>query len=371
MQRTYLNLNCCPGSFYSRALTAKEVQDIAECSNKAQEGDLVAWSSTVMIPKGNVLDMNIAKEEFCSVSKQISIFPERKLHDQALHWCDNLKATIALPRSQQENENLFAMSEPFLSVCQPPNHATLFLWVGATDKISNGEHRDYMGKLLNYSNFVGSSKSSSKSCVAMKIPPEEGGWDDVSCGKTYSFCVACEESIPTTLKMRGLCEDDFQALMFRLSPKYGQKTGFRGFTKYEIYFDEDTLTWTLWDMWTNVTAATYFAYDSSYPLGTHKWQLATDYYVCGKPKDSEHMLALSACYDWEYSCEDATCINLTQRCDMRVDCPDASDEKSCEKLSLPSDYLATLTPPGVEPGPLKMNLNISLIGFSEVYIIRI
>lgn len=93
------------------------------------------------------------------------------------------------------------------------------------------------------------------------------------------------------------------------------------------------------------------SFNSSFPL--HLGSLVT--------------LGLSACYAWEYSCKDGTCIDLEQRCDLRVDCPDKSDEIGCDKLLLPEDYLSQLTPPGgLAGGPLGVNLSISLHGFSEV-----
>ncbi|KAK7086403.1 hypothetical protein SK128_013407, partial [Halocaridina rubra] len=349
---------------FSYALTDEDVQGIANCSSTL-EGDLVAWSSVNMTVEGNVLELDLSPGEFCTKKTQLTMFPERRTLADATHWCNNLKAKIALPRSPKQNNDLYNISKAFFSVCQPPNHARIYLWIGANDVIENTKFTDVEGNPLAYHNFRGTYNSVRLSCVGMTLPPNDGGWDDASCSSLYSFCVACEEHQPTVLKMRGLCEFDKKAAFCRLYPQYGELAVFRGFTKYEIHFNASLLTWILWDIWTGDTVATYFAYDSSYPLGRHIWTLATDYYVCGLLKGTEHSLALSACYDWEYSCDDATCINLTQRCDLRVDCPDASDEISCNKLSLPEDYLATITPPGVFHGPLQMDLNVSLLGFSE------
>ncbi|XP_068215524.1 uncharacterized protein [Palaemon carinicauda] len=351
-------------NLYNRVLTEEEVQSQFQCEN-FDEGDLIAWSTTLWEKFGSVQEITVNQEDYCNTSKQVTVFPERRSFREAIHWCDNQKAKLHIPRSVEENVALYSASKAFLSVCQPPNHATVFLWLGATDE-ENNEYLDMEGNPLMYENFNFKSSSASQTCLGMMIPPNAGKWDDTKCSSLYQFCVPCEETVPTMYKMRGLCEEDEQAILFRLGPEDGKKTSFRGFTKFDLKFNEENKTWMLTDMWTKELIASYFAFDGSYPLGTHTWKLTTDYYVCGKPKDADHVLALSACYDWEYSCEDATCINLTQRCDLRVDCPDASDEKSCEKLSLPEDYLSNLTPPGVEPGPLNMNLNMSLFGFSEI-----
>ncbi|KAG7153977.1 Gamma-aminobutyric acid receptor subunit alpha-4-like [Homarus americanus] len=139
----------------------------------------------------------------------------------------------------------------------------------------------------------------------------------------------------------------------------------RGFTKYYISFDGNH-TWSLINMWSSEAVATYFTYESDLPLGRRDWRTTADFQLCDKPAGEKHLLSLSACYDHEYTCDEGTCINLTQRCDLRVDCPDNTDETGCDKLSRPPEYLHSLPPPGVELGPLSLNTSVTLKGFSQV-----
>ncbi|XP_042887276.1 uncharacterized protein LOC122263045 [Penaeus japonicus] len=355
-------------NLYNRSLTDGEVASLAGCAGKVPEGDLVAWSRTSWILEGPALQIDVNPEEYCRQRSRTTVFPKQMTRVEALSWCTNIKAAMALPRSTEENEELYDAARPFVGVCQPPNHAKGFFWIGATDEAEKGVWTDLKGELLTFTNFKGTYKSGSLDCGIMLIPPNDYEWDDAKCSNTYSFCVGCTEEVPSVLRVRGLCESDRKAGWFRLTQERGQILTFRGFTKYVIYFDTATNKWEFRDTWKNLTLATYYTYDASYPFGTREWTLISDYDVCGKPNGSSHTLAVSGCYDWEYSCSDATCINLHQRCDLRIDCPDASDETDCDKLLLPKDYIPYLTPAGVKPGPLGMNLSMVIQGFSEVNI---
>lgn len=79
-----------------------------------------------------------------------------------------------------------------------------------------------------------------------------------------------------------------------------------------------------------------------------------------------HELSLSACHEREFTCGEGSCVDLSHRCDLRVDCPDNSDEIGCEKLELPDEYLESLPPPASTPGPLTLNLTVALQGLSKV-----
>lgn len=71
-----------------------------------------------------------------------TVFPKLMKHDEALSWCANIKAEMALPRSQGENLELYDAALPFVGVCQPPNHAKGFFWIGATDEAEVGVWTD-------------------------------------------------------------------------------------------------------------------------------------------------------------------------------------------------------------------------------------
>lgn len=164
--------------------------------------------------------------------------------------------------------------------------------------------------------------------------------------------------------------------------------------------------WAVIDMWqSNMTVATWDTHNAAYPLGLQNWTIVQDYILCEKPisnlfhtisnnclddmlnicpiqnivksifitvhiisssADSIIQMSLSACYDDEFTCNDGTCIELNQRCDLRAHCPDASDEVGCEKVLMPPEYISSLPPPGDNGGPLAVNISINIRAFSKV-----
>nr|XP_027231093.1 uncharacterized protein LOC113822752 [Penaeus vannamei] len=354
---------------FRRALKPIEVASLAACSEGADEGDLVGWSSAQWVLRGPVEEVDVSRVDYCTKRARMTVFPERRSQTDAIRWCEKLKSKMALPKDAEENALLYHISEPFAGVCQPPNHAKGFLWIAATDEGEEGRWTDFEDQPLNYTNFQDAPTSGTLDCASLLVPPYVEEWDDVKCGSLYKFCVACEEdeAAPLVLRMRGLCEQDEKAAWFTLQQRRGDRVLLKGFTKYLIYLEEESNKWHLYNMWINRTVATHQGQPGVYPLGVREWVINTSYEVCDKLEGSLVTLGLSACYDWEYSCKDGTCIDLEQRCDLRVDCPDNSDEIGCDKLVLPEDYLSQLTPPGSQVGgPLGVNLSISLHGFSEI-----
>lgn len=60
--------------------------------------------------------------------------------------------------------------------------------------------------------------------------------------------------------------------------------------------------------------------EGMYPFGTNTWVLGSK--VCRLPTGTRVNLTLSVCGEGEFTCSDGTCVRLSQRCDLRVDCPD-------------------------------------------------
>ncbi|XP_064084504.1 uncharacterized protein LOC135200106 isoform X2 [Macrobrachium nipponense] len=352
-------------NLYSRPLDSSEVSMLASCHPDVEEGDLVPWSKSEWEISGPVDVREIQREEYCAPKNfSFVIFPKRRTHEEAQHLCRSLKSVMALPGNSEENSLLYRDSEPFVDVCQPHNHASVFMWLGAT-RGQDGTWTRQSGDPMTYSNFLAEGK---RSCAGLKIPPYREEWHDVTCSSTYKFCASCQEEEPVVLRVRGLCESFVHETFFRMANQYGEMPLFRGFTKYNIVYD-NVETWLLLDVWTGNVLAKFFTYDDEVPFGKRTWWTTTDFDICQKPSNTSMQLSLSACYDWEYSCNDGSCVNLSQRCDQRVDCPDNSDEVGCERLWKPVDYLGALPPPGTQPGSaLLLNASLGIHGFSKINI---
>ena len=44
------------------------------------------------------------------------------------------------------------------------------------------------------------------------------------------------------------------------------------------------------------------------------------------------MMSLTGCNRTEFSCKDASCVPMVERCDGKANCKDASDEENCKYM---------------------------------------
>ena len=80
------------------------------------------------------------------------------------------------------------------------------------------------------------------------------------------------------------------------------------------------------------------------PVGKKPWMLPES--SCNKGLDEERILLLTSCNKGQFSCDNAQCIDISNRCDGVADCDDLSDEKSCRLVNVdPEKYLKDKTPP--------------------------
>ena len=102
-----------------------------------------------------------------------------------------------------------------------------------------------------------------------------------------------------------------------------------------------------------------------YPFGSHMWTLGSK--VCNKHDGEEVQLTISICGEGKFTCSDGSCINLRQRCDLRVDCPDQSDEARCSLVDVPLGYRTTIPPPtALDVGALPILFTINIISFPSI-----
>ena len=116
-----------------------------------------------------------------------------------------------------------------------------------------------------------------------------------------------------------------------------------GYLKTKIAFDNVTDTWMI-QMPDNpeqqaITNGTmppshFNFFHSLPPFGTHRYYLS-------KSLGGGHIdLNINACDESkEYNCKDGSCVESEKRCDSKIDCFDASDEKDCDKIAIPTSYL--------------------------------
>ena len=78
-------------------------------------------------------------------------------------------------------------------------------------------------------------------------------------------------------------------------------------------------------------------------------------------------LQMTGCNDAEFTCSNAFCVNMSARCDGKMDCEDRSDEAECEALVMPIGYNKFLVPPlNANSKTLILNFTLDIQGLIEV-----
>ena len=121
---------------------------------------------------------------------------------------------------------------------------------------------------------------------------------------------------------------------YTLGPSQMQSNDFtfNGYQNTKINFSNATNTWSIvmpQDSSKNATTT-----GTMPPFGTHEYSLSQSL------GGGTILLNINACDESkQYNCEDGSCVDSEMRCDSKIDCLDASDERNCEKIAIPVDYL--------------------------------
>ncbi|KAA0193772.1 hypothetical protein HAZT_HAZT006106 [Hyalella azteca] len=199
-------------------------------------------------------------------------------------------------------------------------------------------------------------------------PGFDGLWSDIACLDSYKFCMFCEFKKYTTMYLKGalLCENSPFNNQYLLYESVNNRPSLAGYLHSDIFWNNETKEWTLTSRKTPDALALYKPDEpSDYPFGKKMWQVESP--ICGYSKGEKVLLTLSACSSGKYSCDDGSCIDLSKRCDLRVDCRDNSDEAGCSLLSIPTGYSTTIPPPPrVRSDPLPVNISVYISSFPVI-----
>ncbi|KAK8375461.1 hypothetical protein O3P69_008356 [Scylla paramamosain] len=154
----------------------------------------------------------------------------------------------------------------------------------------------------------------------------------------------------------GTCESELRNVYFTAFQLDEEELMFMGYGAYHIKRLNDTWAWI--NVVTNKTIAFLLESVPDFPMGRRWWQLEQP--VC-EQKDGDRRLLLSPCPSGYFTCNDATCIPLPHRCDLKYDCGDNSDEEECELVSFPEGYQKHLPPRSVDSEEAALSIVLTVI----------
>lgn len=332
---------------WARALSVQEVSDVAKCEAASPPGDLLPWGSSVWQAHGRVRFINTS---FCQhFGKQFFPFWERAPFSAATAALGKLGMVLAVPNSQKETELIKEMLQNAPSICASPYSDTKYLYINVFFNKTTGFLLDLTSNSsLKLNITVGPTYGKMENGIVTLR--SDGKW--VVSTETEHCYLGEYEGQHNIFHLHGLCDVSTSSKDYKdfvLSTNEQQPMYLAGLAGAQI-LQEGTF-WVLSHRYREGMMATIQS--TSLPLGRREWNVTAQDLYCTYSLGPK-MLTLSTCSNSEYTCNDGSCVSLSNRCNLVSDCQDWSDEHYCETVSLPVGYLPQLPP----PPPIIFNLSV-------------
>ena len=306
---------------------------------KDDQGNVISWDKS-WSPVGDVSTENVEIDKFCEDTNgpNYFLFPEMSL-SQSFTSCQSITGYLPSPESKKDFElyKKEALKSPRLSDVQCTDY-----WVGATDLKSESKWTGDNGKEVSmYWSHRQPDGLDVENCAVMRFGEREGVYDTFC---TQTACAVCVLNRRPIWSLMGSCEKYQRNRHFAAMQSNGNII-FKGYSDYEIFQKDDIWVWN--DRRNDETLATLISVNRTsdlglYPFGRKVWKLNTT--MCNKMKGEELSVLLTPCKDDQFTCNDASCIPLWQRCDLKPNCKDQSDEQNCRLIDIPRSYRADIPP---------------------------
>ncbi|XP_071537664.1 uncharacterized protein [Panulirus ornatus] len=325
---------------WKKPLSNTDIQKLASC-NLDTEGDVLDWESAPWELEGSAKWEELPISDLCRpLSLPTLIFPEVRTIPVTIELCRIVGGSIPVPQNALQNEMLLAILGEFASNCG----SRVGLWLGATDEDEEGIWRNIAtNSILTYKPFSTRQPDGEVNENCLLLDYTRNGWSDWSCSVANQFCASCTFKAVQVYILRGLCEPNPDDTVFSLRGYKGGRPYWRGLYKYQVEYRGSY--WILLDLWSNTTLATLEALSKTkYPDGINQWTVVVEKKICSAREGELRSLSLTRCLDGKFTCSDGSCVNESQRCDLRNHCSDGSDEDGCHNVITPPGYRSNLPP---------------------------
>ncbi|XP_068221246.1 uncharacterized protein [Palaemon carinicauda] len=317
---------------WDRALAEDEIRSIAHCKDDPQ-GNYISWE--VGWTYKNVTSYDISLTKLCDNEKVTNHFwfPEITF-ETAQYLCQSLGTQLTQPTTLEAIAYLNTLAE---TTYPGDGRCTWDYWTSLTDFKEEGVWRYYDGQIPDILLWERQEPNGLHYENCAVIFPV--GMADIDC-KTNRKCVECTLTGQQRFSLQGTCENELRNI-FLIA--YQDAIGEVYFMGYGAYFIRKQAGQWIWvDDVKNQTIARMEEIKPYYPMGRRWWVLQRA--VCGQEPGGRRRLLLSPCQYDEFTCDDGTCIPHLERCDLKYDCRDNSDEAQCNLVLKPEDYQKHLPP---------------------------
>ncbi|XP_076034354.1 uncharacterized protein LOC143021044 isoform X2 [Oratosquilla oratoria] len=347
---------------WSEAITQSQVEDYARC--KEVEGNLVSWGSATW-SLNHVESYEAPSEDFCTLgSVTFLLVPDKGPYKNAHYTCRAFGSEVALPRSQDETEQLKKYLKGVASVRCPDSGVA---WLDYRCIRSNATLACPPPTPDNYTNWVTgfefASWSNEELCVVVDAL---GRWVPRLCN-AMGACTLCQHHTVIRYQMRGLCSYTQLDRSYTLEPEIPWYR-FLGYQGSLIEFDQ-TLGWVMTspDNTEKIVIISNVQQKSAMsPRGLKKWKVEAS--RCEALVDQVVEVVLTHCPEDHVTCLDGSrCVPENGRCNVTQECDDLSDEIECSFVRVPVKYSRYMPPPMAGDGhPLIVSLEVIIISYTNI-----
>ncbi|XP_045119593.1 uncharacterized protein LOC123509383 isoform X2 [Portunus trituberculatus] len=341
---------------YDIALTTAQIESFTGCFKDElllQTPVLMSLEQRSFEMRGPTEEIEVSVAEVCGKSKTsfAMLFPRKKNFKDAVYWCEKFRGQVALPTSGPENQDIFNRFVRFSKSCQDMWQG--LYWVGARGDLATEQWLtlgDRQPLTWHNLSLASSSVTEHYQCILAGGALHPYEWYHAPC--SVSTCSVCNFTAYPLIHMRGLCRSSLFDRSMYIHEYLNDQPMFDGAVHSRVAWVDDA--WVIESrLYPNLRARILEKVD--YPLGLHKWEVEGD-----KCRHKKVELLLTACRKNEFTCNDGTCIDSWRRCDLSTDCPDDSDELTCEVVKTAEGYNPSLPPPRQSSLPTALYLFINI-----------
>lgn len=296
-------------------------------------GNYISWQTGWNVQDVTSYEMPLS--QFCEQNTGPVYFWFPPMNDAAAQYlCEALGTHLPVPTSKEEVDfwiNLGVSAYPEEKECHYK------LWTPLNDKEEDGVWKSYDSEIAEGVYWAPREPNGIvyENCGVLNA----NGVEDVDCVANIR-CAVCTFHEQQRFSLLGTCERELRNIYFVAYQEDIGHLDFKGYGEYQIIVNNGTWMWM--NSVQNYTIARMEKTEPNFPMGRRWWQLERD--VCNQEPGTPRLLLLSPCRLDQYTCDNAQCVSLQRRCDLKYDCQDKSDEYDCNLVGFPVNYQAHLPP---------------------------
>lgn len=227
---------------------------------ESEERPVLGWSSDQWELHGEVhFELRTVKDICSTDTRTLTVFLRRYTLNDAIHFCQVVGGTLAVPRTAEENTFVYESSKDEAVYCSGKVGAS-YLWLGANDE---AQERTWVywesGEPISWEHTWRGTKpngGTAENCMVMMYDTFPGYWSDIACLDSYAFCVPCEfEALPQFhLKGPAMCEDSPFNFKYLIGELQDGQPSLKGFFHTDIYWNSTRGVWIIESLKVGITA---------------------------------------------------------------------------------------------------------------------